>query len=113
MLIWVAYRAGVPQVVLAMWYDTFDYATRVEYLGIGVYGNRHKGHSCVIDNENYVAPNLIDGEEFGAALLKTIGREKGDADAMRQKTKQLGEVCRKSGGRIESARIITDLCYEA
>ncbi|KAF7541495.1 hypothetical protein G7054_g581 [Neopestalotiopsis clavispora] len=105
--------AGVPQIVLAMWYDTFDYATRVEYLGIGVYGNRHKGHSCVIDNENYVAPNLIDGEEFGAALLKTIGREKGDADAMRQKAKQLGEVCRKSGGRIESARIITDLCYEA
>lgn len=105
-------RAGVPQVVLAMWYDTFDYATRVEYLGIGVYGNRRIGHNCVVDDGNYVAPNLVDGEELGAALLTTIGARKGDADIMRKKAAQLGEVCRKSGGRVESARIITELCFE-
>ncbi|KAI0187301.1 hypothetical protein EV127DRAFT_344776 [Xylaria flabelliformis] len=104
--------AGVPQVVLAMWYDTFDYATRVEYLGIGVYGNREIGYSCTVDNENYVAPNLVDGEEFGAALLKTVGKKRGDNDLMRKKAAQIGEVCRKSGGRVESARIITELCFE-
>ncbi|KAK6850362.1 hypothetical protein PG995_014195 [Apiospora arundinis] len=104
--------AGVPQVVLAMWYDTFDYATRVEYLGIGTYGNRNIGHSCVVDNENYVAPTLIEGEEFGAALLRTVGRKKGDAQAMAEKAAQLGEKCRKSGGRVQSASIITDLCFE-
>lgn len=93
-----------------MWYDTFDYATRVEYLGIGAYGNRDIGSRCVVDDENYVAPNLVDGEEFGAALLKVVGRKKGDTEAIRKKAAQLGEVCRKSGGRVESARIITELC---
>lgn len=95
-----------------MWYDTFDYATRVEYLGIGTYGNRDIGHSCVVDNDNYVAPNLVDAEEFGAALLRTVGRKKGDAQAIAEKAAQLGEICRKTGGRIESARIVTDLCFE-
>lgn len=97
-----------------MWYDTFDYATRVEYLGIGVYGNRNVGRNCVVtDNENYVSPNLIDGQEFGAALLKTVGKRKGDADDIRRRAQQLGDTCRKSGGRVDSARIITDLCFES
>jgi len=95
-----------------MWYDTFDYATRVEYLGIGVYGNRDIGRNCVVDMENYIAPNLINGEEFGAALLKTIGRKKGDADIMRKRAMQLGEVCRASGGRVKAAKIITNLCLQ-
>ncbi|KAI8954681.1 hypothetical protein F4801DRAFT_532616 [Xylaria longipes] len=106
--------AGIPHVILAMWYDTFDYATRIEYLGIGVYGNRAAGRNCVVNNENYQAPLMVDGQEFGDALLKVVGRVKGDrnADAMREKAAQLGEVCRKSGGRTEAARIITDLCFE-
>ncbi|KAM7200695.1 Glycosyltransferase sdnJ [Naviculisporaceae sp. PSN 640] len=105
--------AGVPQIVLAMWYDTFDYATRVEYLGIGAYGNREKGRNCVVDNENYVAPNLVDGAEFGAALLRIVGKNKGDAGAARIKKRaaELGEVCRKSGGRVQSADIVTGLCF--
>ncbi|KAI0534908.1 hypothetical protein GGR58DRAFT_33846 [Xylaria digitata] len=106
--------AGVPHVILAMWYDTFDYATRIEYLGIGVYGNRSAGRNCVVNKENYQAPLMVDGQEFGGALLKVVGRAKGDryADMMRQKAAQLGEVCRKSGGRTEAARVITELCFE-
>jgi hypothetical protein len=42
-----------------MWYDTFEYATRVEYLGIGVYGNRVIGHNAVVDINNYVAPLMV------------------------------------------------------
>ncbi|KAM7216740.1 Glycosyltransferase sdnJ [Rhypophila decipiens] len=105
--------AGIPQIVLAMWYDTFDYATRVEYLGIGAYGNREKGRSCVVDNDNYVAPNLVDGEEFGAALLRVVGQNKEDleAEAIKKKAAELGEVCRRSGGRVRSADIVTGLCF--
>ena len=33
------HRAGVAQIVLPIWYDTFDFATRVEYLGIGLWGS--------------------------------------------------------------------------
>ncbi|KAJ8120421.1 hypothetical protein O1611_g10370 [Lasiodiplodia mahajangana] len=106
--------AGVPHIILAMWYDTFDYATRIEYLGIGVYGNREAGRNCVVNKENYQAPLMVAGQEFGDALLQVVGRAKGDekADAMRQKAAQLGELCRRSGGRIEAARIITELCFQ-
>ncbi|KAI0418908.1 hypothetical protein F5X98DRAFT_362854 [Xylaria grammica] len=106
--------AGVPHVILAMWYDTFDYATRIEYLGIGVYGNRAAGRNCVVNKENYQAPLMVDGQEFGDALLKVVGRTKGDsyADIMSKEAARLGEVCRKSGGRSEAARIITELSFE-
>ncbi|KAI0196451.1 hypothetical protein F4808DRAFT_305281 [Astrocystis sublimbata] len=106
--------AGIPQVILSMWYDTFDYATRIEHLGIGVYGNRDAGRNCVVDNENYQAPLMVDGQEFGDALLRTVGRVKGDqkADAMSKRAAELGEVCRNSGGRTKAAKIITDLCFE-
>lgn len=35
-----AIGTGVPQVVLPMWVDLYDYAVRVEYLGVGVWGSR-------------------------------------------------------------------------
>ncbi|KAI0401914.1 hypothetical protein F4802DRAFT_618296 [Xylaria palmicola] len=106
--------AGVPHVILAMWYDTFDYATRIEYLGIGVYGNRAAGRNCIVNKENYQAPLMVDGQEFGNALLKVVGPVQGDLSAgvMREKAAQLGEVCRRRDGRAEAARIITELCYE-
>jgi len=94
-----------------MWYDTFDYATRVEYLGIGVYGNRIVGHNCVVDMDNYVAPLMVDGQEFSEALLKAVGKVKGDAEVMRKRAAELGQVCRKSGGRAEAAKIVTELCF--
>ncbi|PYI08226.1 UDP-Glycosyltransferase/glycogen phosphorylase [Aspergillus sclerotiicarbonarius CBS 121057] len=51
-----AVRAGVPQVVLPVWFDTFDFAARVEYLGIGVCGSRK------------TAPD-VSGEDLVEALL--------------------------------------------
>ncbi|CAG8220785.1 unnamed protein product [Penicillium salamii] len=54
-----AIQAGVPHVVLPVWYDTYDFATRVEWLGIGVWGNKT------------VAPR-VDGAELGAALVRAI-----------------------------------------
>ncbi|KAK1983969.1 glycosyltransferase family 1 protein [Colletotrichum cereale] len=37
---WEALSAGVPQVVLPVWADTYDFAYRAEFLGIGKFGNR-------------------------------------------------------------------------
>ncbi|CAG8380619.1 unnamed protein product [Penicillium salamii] len=54
-----AIQAGVPHVVLPVWYDTYDFATRVEWLGIGVWGNKT------------VAPR-VDGAELGAALMRVV-----------------------------------------
>ncbi|KAK2778428.1 udp-glucoronosyl and udp-glucosyl transferase family protein [Colletotrichum kahawae] len=36
---WEALCTGVPQVVLPVWADTYDFAQRVEYLGIGKWGS--------------------------------------------------------------------------
>ena len=79
------YRAGVPHVVLAQWYDTYDYACRAEYLGIGVYGNRS------------VAP-LVNSAEFGQALTTVVGN-RSSANAIKERARSLGEVCKRSGGR--------------
>lgn len=93
-----------------MWYDTYDYATRAEYLGIGVYGNRYAGNNCDVDMANYVAPLMISGQEFGESLLKAVGKTKQQAEAMRKRAAELGKVCQQSGGRVEAAKILTDLC---
>ena len=86
-------RAGVPQVILAQWYDCYDYACKAEYLGIGVYGNKS------------VAPE-IDGTEFGNALLKVVGRED-RANEIRAKAEEVGRICQRSGGRRLAAELVT------
>ena len=49
----------ILQVVLPLWYDTYDFAARVEHLGIGIRGNKRSAPS-------------VDGEEIGAALSTII-----------------------------------------
>jgi UDP:flavonoid glycosyltransferase YjiC (YdhE family) len=82
----VRYRAGIPQLVLAQWYDTYDYACRAKYLGIGVYGNRS------------VAP-FVNSAEFRQALITVVGNQSQSASAMKERARSLGEVCKRSGGR--------------
>ena len=97
--------------MLPTWYDTFDYATKVEYLGIGIYGNKHAINHCQVDFEQYHPPSLVEAEEFGRALLTCVGKRLEDAEAqkIRQRAEKLGRLCQISGGRFESARIIADL----
>ncbi|RDW90305.1 glycosyltransferase [Aspergillus mulundensis] len=54
-----ALAAGVPQVVCPVWLDTYDFAARVEYLGVGVRGNKK------------AAPHL-EGEELGTAICEAM-----------------------------------------
>lgn len=86
---------GVPQMVLPMWADLYDYATRVEYLGIGVFGSPKS------------APNWT-AEEVGNAFSRILD---GGEESMRikAKAKALGEVARKAGGRSTAAREIAKL----
>jgi UDP:flavonoid glycosyltransferase YjiC (YdhE family) len=85
-------HAGIPQVVLPCWFDTFDYARRVEYLGIGVWGSKGS------------APKL-DEEECGKALIAVLLDEE-----MRKKAKDFGEFIRsKYRGREEAADRILEL----
>jgi hypothetical protein len=34
-------RSGTPQVILSPWLDCHDMAVKAEWLGVGVWGNRH------------------------------------------------------------------------
>jgi hypothetical protein len=72
--------------------DTFDFARRVELLGIGRWGNR-------------LARKLCEEEELGAVLTEVVAGEKSSAYA--QKAKELAELCQNSGGgRVIAARYI-------
>ncbi|KAH6632190.1 hypothetical protein F5144DRAFT_593001 [Chaetomium tenue] len=69
--------AGVPQVVLPVWMDTFDFARRTELLGIGRWGNRR-------------ARKLCEEKELGAVLTEVVAGEK--APTYARKAKELAEL---------------------
>ncbi|EOO03753.1 putative diacylglycerol acyltransferase family protein [Phaeoacremonium minimum UCRPA7] len=76
-------RAGVPQVVLAAWWDTYEYAARVEYLSIGVFANKQ------------AAPRAKT-TELESALKRVVG----DGE-MRLRAEELARTCQQHGeGRV-------------
>lgn len=85
-------RVGVPQVVLPQWLDTYDCATRVEWLGIGVNGSRK------------AAPG-IDTNEFSKALLHVLSD-----DEIRRKSAAVKEICDKTEGRVVAHDQIVEFC---
>jgi hypothetical protein len=72
-----AVAAGVPHTVCPVWLDTYDFATRVEYLGIGLWANR--GH----------APD-VNGTSLRLALEEVISGP--GAEAMRTKARKLAKL---------------------
>jgi len=76
---------GLPQIILAQWYDLYDMAARAEYRGIGIYGNRN------------VAPD-IEVVEFGTAVGRLV-RPGQESEGFRTRAKAVAEACRKAGGR--------------
>lgn len=79
------HSAGLPQVILAQWYDLYEMAARVEYLGIGIYGNKS------------VAPG-IEALEFGTAVARLVRPGK-ELEGFRTRAKVVAEACRKAGGK--------------
>lgn len=77
--------------MLPQWLDTYDCATRVEWLGIGLNGSRT------------VAPGVEAGE-FSKALLDVLSDE-----GIRAKSAALKDLC-KGEGRIEAHDRIVEFC---
>jgi len=71
--------------MLAQWFDLYDMATRAEYRGIGIFGNKN------------VAPD-IETVEFGAAVARLV-RPGIESERFRTRAQQVGELCRKAGGK--------------
>jgi hypothetical protein len=91
-LIFQYHSAGVPQVVLPVWMDTFDFARRVEFLGIGRWGNQQTGTSG-------------GGGELGNALIDVLLGP--NSQLYLQRAKELSKLCHQNGGgRNIAARII-------
>ena len=76
---------GLPQIILAQWYDLYNMAVRVEYLGIGIYGNKR------------VVPG-IEAVEFGAVVARLVGSGK-ESGEFKARAKTVAEACRNAGGK--------------
>ena len=76
------FSAGVPQVVLPTWADTYDYAYRVERLGIGRYDSRK-------------ASPKYKAVELGPVLVDVILGPK--AEDMREKARDVAKGCAARG----------------
>lgn len=75
-------RAGVPQVILPQWFDTYDCPARVEWLGIGLHGSRN------------VAPK-INGSELSSALQRVL-KDKG----IQRRVRAIEDLCKTTEGRV-------------
>ncbi|KAJ5083257.1 hypothetical protein N7456_012684 [Penicillium angulare] len=77
-----ACKFGVPQVVLPQWLDTYDCATRVEWLEIGAHGSQN------------TAPG-IEANEFSDAINKVLYSSK-----IRSQAGIIKELCKTTEGRV-------------
>lgn len=81
-------------IVLPCWFDTYQYAARVEWLGIGIYANKS------------TAPGVC-GEEFGDALIAVTSVA--SQTTMGKRAKDLAVKTSEYGGR----KLAADLLAEA
>jgi len=89
------YSAGVPQIVLPMWADLYNYAQLAEQIGVGLWGCRETSPEwtpeCLRDDILHVAASNV-------------------SEGLRAKAKEISVEARKDGlGRDISARIIAQL----
>ncbi|CAG9990345.1 unnamed protein product [Clonostachys byssicola] len=90
-----AISAGVAQVVLPVWFDTYDFARRVDYLGIGKIGNRQH------------APSLSKDELAPVLRQVVLGRE---AERIRERAAVIAKACQAGGeGREIATQAILEL----
>jgi len=90
-----SHRAGIPQIILAQWFDLYDMAVRAEYVGIGIYGNWN------------VAPD-IDATEFGTAISRLLSPGV-EAERFARKAKEIGEACKMAPGKRGAVAKILEL----
>jgi hypothetical protein len=86
-----AVAAGVPQVVLPVWIDCFDFANRAEVLGVGLWGNRTARPRCV-------------ARELGPVLVESVFGA--GARGRTRRAREMAGVCARDPGRMVAARTI-------
>jgi len=81
------------------WLDCLDYAARVEYLGIGIDGNRNVGFP-------------IEGVKLSEAIVKTVACEasRSSSKNMQNYVKKLAKACQMYGGRECAMLKIKKMC---
>lgn len=84
-------RSGVSQVICAAWHDTYEYAARAEYFGIGVFANKK-------------AAPFAETKELLAGLRKVVG-----SSEIQTKALQVQGLCKSRGeGRVVAHDQIVD-----
>ncbi|KAL7922835.1 glycosyltransferase family 1 protein [Trichoderma austrokoningii] len=83
--------AGVPQVILPAWSDCFDYAQRVEYLGIGRWGNRNM-------------KNGWSARELAVKIQQVLVGQM--SVGVKKRCKVLKQICEFSGGGADFAALM-------
>ncbi|KAK8091401.1 uncharacterized protein PG998_015216 [Apiospora kogelbergensis] len=68
-----AVHAGVPQVILPLWADLYNFAALVETVGIGVYGSRGTAPNWTVEGLSNAFMAVIDGE--GAVGMRKTAQE--------------------------------------
>jgi UDP:flavonoid glycosyltransferase YjiC (YdhE family) len=89
----------VPQVVLPMWLDLYNYAQLVEQLGVGVYATRRTAPEWTV-------------KDLSKALLKVL--DGGEASlSMKKKSYELSTIAQRSPGRDAAAKEVARLAQHA
>ncbi|PIG88030.1 UDP-glucoronosyl and UDP-glucosyl transferase family protein [Aspergillus arachidicola] len=92
-----AIRAGVPQVILPVWFDTYDFALRAEWLGIGIWASRK------------TAPG-VNAPELGQALIRVLASAR--SESMRHRAKSIATKLGPKDGRVIACEKIISLLTE-
>lgn len=61
-------RTGVPHLILATWLDLYNYAARVEQVGIGIWGNRKSAPGFSLNELSDAFLRLVDGGPESVAI---------------------------------------------
>lgn len=67
------FSSGVPQVVLPLWWDTYEYANQVQWLGVGVWGNRKYAPNVHADELASAVFQVLDGSSFEKKAREVAG----------------------------------------
>ncbi|KAK2757088.1 hypothetical protein FQN54_005057 [Arachnomyces sp. PD_36] len=90
---------GVPHVVLPSWMDCYEYAQRVEYLGIGRQGVRKQ------------VPQ-VEASELSRELLTVIDGER--SQSMKRKAQEFAAICKEKGDGADTvARKMLELARKS
>lgn len=80
--------------MIPVWYDTYEYAARVEYLGVGIWGSKK------------TAP-AINGPELGDAFLRVLDSE--ESSTMQEKAKAIVSKLGPVEGRVVACEKLIEL----